>query len=202
VWLEGIAAMETVYLWAAVIAGTVLLAQTVLNLAGLTHMSADIDIHPDGLDLHSTDSVDGHSGFWLAGMLTVKAILGGITVFGLTGLATIQKMSLPLSALLAVSAGGATMYAVGWLINWMHGLNSDGTVDIRNAVGMTGSVYLTIPAQHAGVGKITLSIQGRQMEYEARTSGEKLPTGTIVEVVSLLGDDIVEVCPSTATENS
>jgi hypothetical protein len=72
-------------------------------------------------------------------------------------------------------------------------LKSDGAVRIKGAVGRTGTVYLRVPANKSGPGKVTLNLQNRTVELEAFTATNELPTGTSVRVVAVLGPSSVEV---------
>ncbi|HEV7224595.1 MAG TPA: hypothetical protein VGN42_17935, partial [Pirellulales bacterium] len=56
-----------------------------------------------------------------------------------------------------------------------------------------GTVYLRVPANKAGVGKVHLNLQNRTMEYEALTAQAELPVGAKVVVVNVAGPDTVEV---------
>jgi len=81
-------------------------------------------------------------------------------------------------------------------------LRSDGTVRIERAVGKSGTVYLTVPAQRAGVGKVTLNLQNRTLECQAVTARSELATGAKVVVVSVIGPDTVEVAPAADVERT
>ena len=72
-------------------------------------------------------------------------------------------------------------------------LRADGTVRIDHAVGLPGTVYLGIPGEGRGWGKIQLMLQNRTMEYEASTPAQPLPTGTQIVVTRVVGPDRVEV---------
>ncbi|TAJ02516.1 MAG: hypothetical protein EPO68_18090 [Planctomycetota bacterium] len=78
---------------------------------------------------------------------------------------------------------------VAWALTLQRRLNSEGNVRPENAIGKTASVYLRIPGNRAGAGKITLAVQGRTAEFNAMTDGEDLPTGTPVLVLSQLTSD-------------
>ncbi len=194
--------MEVLYLWCAVGAGTLFVVQTVLALVGLGSSGLDIDLEVGDIDLDTdfdTDvgaDHDASSDTRFVGALSIKAIVAGITVFGLAGLAAERQLSSVQAMLAALLAGGATMYAVGWLIHRMHQLNADGTVRIGECVGSIGSVYLTIPGGKSGVGKVTVEIQGRTMEYAALTDGDAITTGSKVEVAGVLNNDTIMVRPT------
>jgi hypothetical protein len=53
-----------------------------------------------------------------------------------------------------------------------------------------------VPGQRAGVGKVTLKLQNRTVEYQALTPYQQLPTGSKVVVTAVLGPDTVEVAPA------
>ena len=48
----------------------------------------------------------------------------------------------------------------------------------RELPGKDGTVYLSIPGENAGVGKITVHVRNRTMEYSAVITREELPTGS------------------------
>ncbi|OQA23767.1 MAG: hypothetical protein BWY59_02539 [Verrucomicrobia bacterium ADurb.Bin345] len=67
-----------------------------------------------------------------------------------------------------------------------------GTLNLQNAVGREGTVYLTIPAN--GAGKVSVVVQNRLGEFEATSeSGEELKTGTSIRVVGVTGDKVLVV---------
>lgn len=191
--------MEQLYLWCAVGAGSLFAVQTILTLVGIgsTELDLDVgdvdldigDIDLDGGDIEHPVGADAH----FIGMLSLKAMIAGTTVFGLTGLAAGKHLNAGRTVLIAMTAAACTMYAVGWLIHKMHQLNADGTVQISECLGTVGSVYLTIPANKVGVGKVTVVIQGRTMEYSAVTEGNALPTGTQITVSGLLNSETLIV---------
>ncbi len=95
--------------------------------------------------------------------------------------------------LVAVVAGAAAMYLVFWLMQSLCNLRSEGTVRMERAVGRHGTVYLRIPPQRSGAGKVMLDLQNRTVEVGAVTSGPELPTGAKIEVVDLIAPGTVEV---------
>jgi hypothetical protein len=79
-------------------------------------------------------------------------------------------------------------------------LNLDGTVRIERSVGARGTVYLPIPAEKAGAGKVLVSVHHRTIEYKAITSQQLLPTGAKIVVVGVVAPDTVEVAPTNDSE--
>jgi hypothetical protein len=192
---------ETIYLTCAIAGGTLLLCQFLLGLLGFG------DHHDTGgdHDFHDTGGHDAHGGHgdqdhdtqhaWFVGVLTVRSLVAALTFFGLAGLASTVNFrhEPPLSLAIALAAGAGALFGVAYLMKTLHRLKSDGTVRIERAIGHSGTVYLTIPGQKAGMGKVTLSLQNRTVEYQALTRHQPLPTGSKVVVTAVLSPDTVEV---------
>jgi hypothetical protein len=195
---------ETIYLTCALVGGTLLVCQVLLGLLGFgDHHDTDTD-H----DFHAETGHDAHGGHghgdhdahssWFVGLLTFRSVVAALTIFGLTGLAATVNFGLepPASLAAAVAAAAATLFAVASLMRALHRLKADGTARIERAVGQSGTVYLTIPGQKAGVGKVLLNVQNRTVEYQALTPRQPLPTGSKVVVTAVLGPATVEVIPA------
>jgi hypothetical protein len=178
--------MLTAFLACAAIGGVVLVVQLLMAMVGADG-GHDVDADPDlahamghGLDLFS-----------------VRTLSAGAAFFGLAGAGAMSVGWRPGPAMLvAFLAGVLAMYAVAAAMRAMLRLDDDGSVRAAGAVGLPATVYLTIPAGRAGAGKITLTLQGRTVEYQAVTPGGALPTGASVVVVDLIGSDTVEVVPT------
>ncbi|HWB08187.1 MAG TPA: hypothetical protein VG826_03140 [Pirellulales bacterium] len=144
----------------------------------------------------ATHEVSHHETASFIRMLTFRTVVAALTFFGLAGLAG-GSTGAPgeLTFVMALAAGGAAMYGVHWLMQSLKRLRADGTVRIERAIGRPGTVYLRIPANKSGAGKIQVNVQNRTMEYEAMTACDMLPVGAKVVVVNVLGPDTVEVEP-------
>ena len=73
-------------------------------------------------------------------------------------------------------------------------MKHSGTLSLSNAIGATGSTYLTIPAARAGLGKVHVRVQGGIKELDAMTEDlAYIPTGTLVKVTRIIDDRILLV---------
>ncbi len=72
-------------------------------------------------------------------------------------------------------------------------LNKDNTFQIKETVGHTADVYLSIPAEKSGKGKIQISVRGAFHEIDAITEGERIPTGGKAKVIDVLDSQTVLV---------
>ena len=199
--------MATVYLVCAVIGGTLVVCQFLLTLLGI---GGDHDIGGDagGADVHIADGHMGHheaghggESSWFFSVLSFRALSAALAFFGLAGLWAYRTDFEPIQTLaIALGAGIVAMFLVAWIMNLLTKLNVDGTVRIERSLGARGTVYLAVPGQKAGVGKVHVSQQNRMMEYNAVTAAAPLPTGAKIVVVGVVNPDTVEVASAVEAE--
>jgi hypothetical protein len=196
------------YLAAAAIGGTLLACQTLLAAAGFGgHHDADAHPGDPAGDSSVSHGQTGHAPStataWLAGLLTLRSVSAGLTLFGLVGLAGASGgWGWPATPGAALGAGLGGMALTAGLMLALRAMESSGTLPEESAVGARGSVILTVPADRRGAGKVQLTVAGRLLDLPAVTaSAVDLPTGTEV-VVSALSDadrQTVVVAPAPKT---
>lgn len=201
--------MTTVFLVCATVGGTVLAFQLLMTLVGLGGDALDVDV-PDDMDADvdfdgDVGDVDGdvdgqtmahHGSSWIFGVISFKTVVAALTFFGLAGMASSSAgASRPVVMVIALASGAAAMYGVYWLMQTLYRLKADGTARIERAVGLHATVYLRIPGNNSGSGKIQINLQKRTMEYLAMTAGDELPTGAKVVVVDVITPTTLEVEP-------
>ncbi|MDL2237578.1 NfeD family protein [Christensenellaceae bacterium OttesenSCG-928-K19] len=156
----------------------------------------DIDVHagdwygpsdsaPDGGFVVETNTeVPSGSGLHI---FTMQGIITFFAVFGWSGLVMLKAgLPAPASVGLAIVFGAVAMYLVALLFRAMLRLQQDGSMDIRNALGKSGTVYMNIPAKRERYGKVHIVIQEQLMELEAVTDEEEsIKTGAEVTVVGI-----------------
>ena len=170
----------------AALGGVVLVLQLLLGLiGGDTDLDHDAHVHlGDGLDL-----------------LSVRSLSAGVAFFGIAGAGAATSGWPSVLALgAALVAGGIATVVVAYLMRAMRKLEVDGSEQIENALGQTATVYLRIPGNRQGAGKILVPMQGRTIEYQAVTPGGELPSGSVVVVRDIVGPDMVEVVSQSAGE--
>lgn len=131
--------------------------------------------------------VDSDSGIPFQ-FLTLKNLVAFFTIAGWTGLLCLKSGMAPgLSILISFIAGLIMMTIMALIFYFMAKLADSGNVDESNAVGQNADVYLLIPAQRKGNGKISVLVQGRLMEYGAVTDEiEDIATGSQVKILERL----------------
>jgi hypothetical protein len=94
---------------------------------------------------------------------------------------------------LAVLTGVFFVLIFFGLIKILLKLQKDNTFRLEETVAKNGEVYLAVPAGKSGKGKIQISVRGSVHEIDAVTEGEKLPTGTMVNVKKMIDKQTVLV---------
>jgi hypothetical protein len=180
---------EMMYLICAAVGGAVILLQTLLLLFGFGGMD-DVDGLGDG-DVE-LDGTEGAFGF-----LSVRAVAAFLCFFGLAGWgATTAGWGVFPTIGVALVSGLAIMIVVVGILSLQKRLYSEGNLHPEKIVGETAKVYLRIPANGKGKGKVTVSIQGRTEQYDASSlpdCDEAIPNGTAVRLVRMITPGSFEV---------
>ena len=193
--------LGTIYLVCAIAGGTLLVLRIAMLAIGLDHGGdladggGQLDLNHDGV---LDDLADGQAGHGGISFLSLQSIAGFFTMFGLVGMGLLQiKASEVLSLVGALAAGAFTAWCSGMIFLFMRRLQSDGTLELQNAVGQFGAVYLTVPTE--GTGVVNVTVQGALRTLDAVSSnGQAIPTGRIVKVLAITGGKILVVAEETA----
>jgi hypothetical protein len=131
------------------------------------------------------------------GVLSMRTVTAFFTGFGWGGVGALQNgFTLFVAVVIAVGAGAVLMMAVFFLMRALYSMRYSGTLDYRNAVGQTGSVYLPVPGAMAGPGQIEVLVQGRLCVVKAFTRAvDKIPNRARVRVVDVLDQQTLLVEP-------
>ncbi|MFC1936450.1 hypothetical protein ACFLYP_02150 [Chloroflexota bacterium] len=192
--------IEIIYWTSTVIGGTLFILRTITMLIGADFDGGDADVGAldigGDFDFHDADvGFDDHHFDTDASFkfLSLQGITAFFMMFGLVGLALLRA-NLPV--VLTIFGGGLagvfTVWVISMIFAGMGRLQSDGTIDIKNAVGKSGKVYLSIPAN--GSGQVQVSVQGSLKIFDAVSKDkEKIPTGEKIRVVDVVSSDTLIV---------
>ena len=98
--------------------------------------------------------------------------------------------------ILSVAIGFMALVGIAWLMKISMKLQSNGNLNLGYAIGRVGTVYIPIPENMKGSGKINLTVQERFVEIGAVTPCDrKLMTGESVRVVATDETGLVVVEP-------
>jgi hypothetical protein len=165
--------MDTVFIFCMGIGGLVLVSQIVLSLFGL------VGDMPD-----TVDDVDGASG--ALNLVSVRALAAGAVFFGAAGITLSAMMPSLLALPLALLPGAAGAAGTAYLTRLMFRAETRGNLQLEEAAGQLGTIYLPVPGANAGTGLVQFALQGRTVELRAFTrEADTLNTGSAVLVISV-----------------
>lgn len=215
-WWNNLQLVEQVLYCIAVPASLILIIQTVMMLLGLGEggeginpsdtsgldvpdmdfdVSVDGDFSADGnMDLSNHD-ISNPSDIADFRLLSVQSVIAFLCIFGWSGITAIANGMPEWAALvLAAVLGFAAMLLVAKIIQWSSKLAQNGTFNVKNLLGESGTVYIPIPPKGNGSGKINVSCGERFLEFDAISEyNETLSTGVPVRVVDIVSGSVLVV---------
>ena len=169
-------------LWAITLsASLIFVIQTVMTFLGLGDHDADFDLDTSDGSFDADPSMN---------LLTFRNLVNFCMGFGWTAVLMHEKIqSNALLIIVSVIVGILLVTVVMWIFKWLSGMQQTGNIDVhKSAVGCEGKVYLTIPGERKGEGKIQITINNAVREYDAVTDGETIPTGKAIKVTEVIND--------------
>jgi membrane protein implicated in regulation of membrane protease activity len=200
-WFTELSLVEKIFAFCAAIGGLLFLIRLGMLLLGLGDHDSDVDVHPD-IDGSLGDHVD--AGVEASGeadasdfgfkILTFQGLTAFFMMFGLVGLAVMRggvggwRMTWALAG--GIFAGLLAVWLISWVFVFFKRMQHSGTMDLRNAIGQTGKVYLTIP--QGGIGKVQVEFQGRLSVLDAVSEGGvEIRSDQAVKVANVNGGTLV-----------
>jgi hypothetical protein len=181
--------LATVFTMCVVVGGLVLVAQIALSLFGIAGDAPEL-----------VDDVDGAGG--ALNLLSVRALSAGAVFFGAAGHVLAGPLPVPVAGLLALVPATAGAAGTAYLTRLMFRAESRGNLQLENAAGQVGTIYLPVPGNRGGTGLVQFALQGRTIELRAVTrEPDTLATGSAVLVISVDPEtETAEVISTTSIE--
>lgn len=169
-------------LWCIAIASSLIfIVETILTFIG-----ADVEMDTDTEFDIADGSFEGDPSMNLYTFRNLVNFLLGMSWTAI--LLNNQIASKALLMLIAFAVGALLVTAVMYMFRWLSKMQQSGNINVyKSAVGCYGKVYLTIPAERKGSGKVQININESVREYDALTDSETdLKTGTAIKVVEVI----------------
>lgn len=147
-----------------------------LNLLGMDIDSIEIDFLGDHFSFSSLIA------FVCVGSWT------GFLAHSMTSMTNIQVLST------SVLMGLMALIGSIFLLKKLKGWEEHGNINLNNAIGKIGKVYLGIPAKGEGSGQVQVIIQGRLKTFHAKSNQSKIETGTEI-IIYDVKDNVLYVEP-------
>lgn len=173
-WYNNLTLIQRIYALIAIPTTVILIIQTIMLFFGLDDDDADFD---------SDDAAVGDDGFTL---FSVRGIMAMLCVAGWSGVAFNEAgFGIALTIVLSTILGFAALVGMAYLIKLILKLQDSGNIQPANAIGKVGQVYLTIPPNMSGMGKVNVTIQDKYSEFNAMTTdADAIKTGEVIRVVA------------------
>ena len=162
--------------------------QTIMTFVGLG-TDADIDAGP--MDSAADAFEDGT----LSGVFSFRNLINFLLGYGWAGALLFDSIDKGwLLQIVAIAVGLVFVLAFVFMFRQVMKLSHDGSFRMQETVGLKADVYLRIPAARSGRGKVQVSVKGSVHEIDAVTDSDaEIATGAQVEVLEVLGDDLLLV---------
>ena len=180
-WWTSLDLAQQIFACIAIPSTIVLLIQTVLLLLGIGDGDGDAD-----MEIDSDVDTDGIGGDGLA-LFSVRGIVSMLAVMGWSAMALLGT-ALPdiIAIVISVVLGILMLFVMAYIMKAVSKLQSSGNIDIGNSVGKVAQVYIPIPENGCGAGKVHITVQEQYCEFNAITTASfKIKTGAYVRVVAV-----------------
>jgi hypothetical protein len=165
-------------------ASVIFIIQTIMTFVGADASdgtSADFDGDFDGTDAPFQ-------------LFSFRNLINFLLGFGWSGISFYSFIKSPiLLIIVSLLIGCAFVYMFFIVIKQLMKLSENDTFKLTNTLNKNAEVYLTIPTNRTGKGKILVSVNGSVHELEAITDGEKINSGAIVRVAKIENENTIVV---------
>ena len=195
-WYNSLEPTLKIYWGIAIVTSVIFAIQTILSLIGghvFDNVDANVDMNADmNVD---TDVNDGsHSGSGVSHFFSVRNLINFLLGVGWGGVCFYNTISTQaLLIFVTVACGVIFVLIFFFLVRILMKLSKDNTFQLSETLDKTADVYLFIPENESGKGKIQISVRGSVHELDAFTKGEKIPTGAKARVIKIIDNQAVEV---------
>jgi membrane protein implicated in regulation of membrane protease activity len=164
----------------------IFIIQTIMTFVGLDAsegVEADFDSNLDG----------GDTPFQLFSLRNLINFLLGFSWAGVSLYKSITNHNLLI--FIAFIVGFVFLMLFFLIIRQVTKLAEDNSFKFEYTIGKTAQVYLPIPENKMGKGKVLISIQGSTHELEAISENQRIESNQLVKVIKLESGNILVVQP-------
>lgn len=183
-YFENLDVLLKTFWFIALPSSAIFIIQTILTFIGLDS--------GDGTEVDFDGDFDGSdTPFQLFSLRNLINFLLGFSWTGISFYELIQNEFLLIS--IATFVGLLFVYLFFLIIQQVLKLAENNTFKIESTLNQIGEVYLNIPENKSGKGKILISIKGSTHELEAITTQEKIPSNSLVKVTGIESGNLLIV---------
>ncbi len=193
-WWETLNNLQQVMFIIATIATALMIILIIMMLIGMDSgeafdgdIGADMDV--DGGDFDDAGDIFNHESFFSIGglkIITIRGMLAFLSIGGWVVYLLAEKNQAWFAILIGILCGAAAAVLLAYVMKAIFSLESSGNLDYNTAIGKQGSVYIRIPKNNTGKGKIIFTHQGKMVEVDAITKDvEDILTKSEVRIVGI-----------------
>ena len=197
-WFQALPPYMRAYWTIAIATSIIFLIQMTLTLIGLGDTDAGGDV--GDFDAGSVELGDGNGDTMDTGgaiqLFTIRNTVNFLLGVGWGGVCLSSVIENRfLLALAAILCGCIMVCAFIIMYRQLMKLEGNGSYRIEESVGQVCEVYMRIPGQRSGSGKVQISFHGSVQELPAQTEGDAIPSGTKVRVEKVIDKTVLIVAP-------
>lgn len=197
-WFQALPPYMRAYWTIAIATSIIFLIQMTLTLIGLGDTDAGGDV--GDFDAGSAELGDGNGDTMDTGgaiqLFTIRNTVNFLLGVGWGGVCLSSVIENRfLLALAAILCGCIMVCAFIIMYRQLMKLEGNGSYRIEESVGQVCEVYMRIPGQRSGSGKVQISFHGSVQELPAQTEGDAIPSGTKVCVEKVIDKAVLIVAP-------
>ena len=148
----------------------------------------------DGVDADFDGDFEGHSAPFQ--LFSLRNMINFLLGFSWTGISFYESISSHFILItLATVVGLVFVYMFFVIIQQIKKLAEDNTFKLSDTIYKTADVYLTIPGNRSGKGKILVTIKGSTRELDAITPFDQIDNGSLVKIIDIESDNLLIVEP-------
>lgn len=172
-----------IFWYVAIPTSIIFLIQTIITFIG-----GDVS---DGIDADFDGNLDDHGPFQLFSIRNLINFLLGFSWAGISFYGSIENKSVltAIAFLTGVSFVGIFFFVIQQILK----LSEDNTFKFSDTIGKVAEVYIPIPSNKSGLGKILITLNGSTRELDAMTEGEKIETKFLVKITNIENNQILIV---------
>lgn len=182
-----VSVVSNAYFFLAIGASAFFLLQSIFTFIGIGdnfEFDTDFDSEID-LDIDISDGIN-----MTMHLFTIRGIISFFMLFGWSGFILTNSGELGSIAILFISLGTGTLmlFLIALVYYLFESIGQEGNMNLKDAIGKQGSVYITIPNRNEGMGKVQIIVSGALKTLDSIAKNKAIPTGSQVLVVGIINE--------------
>ncbi|AIO19118.1 hypothetical protein KQ51_01241 [Candidatus Izimaplasma bacterium HR1] len=179
--------LSNAYFYIAVGSSAFFILQSIFTFIGIGdnfEIDADFDAEVDvDVDIADGISMTMH-------LFTIRGIISFFMVFGWTGFILTNAGEIGGVGIFFISltTGTIMLFLIAMVYYLFEKLSQEGNVDLKQAIGKQGSVYIPIPKRNEGIGKVQIVLSESLKTLDAMAKDNAISTGSQVRVVGIINE--------------